>query len=399
MGIEYNKGQRRIIDDAKNFYRHSSNQVYEFGGYAGTGKSVVLNAIKEELGFQDQEIAAMSYIGQAAIVMRMKGFPFAKTCHSWLYTPTIKERKDKKGHIVYNEYFNRPICDMGFTYKSLDGIKAIFIDEGGAVPYDIAEEIESRGLKIFVAGDPGQLPPPMSRPKYLVNPNIPVLDEIMRQNEGSYILKIGEMVRKGIPVNPGMYGDAMVIEHGELDLETMAHADKIICGTNKTREGINKVYRKHILGYMDEIPHYGEKVICRKNNWNMEVDGINLANGLIGTVVNFPDISAFNGNTFFIDFQPDLFNSRFSQIQVDYKYFIANTEQRKQLSISKYYTGEKFEFAYAITAHVSQGAQYSQGIYIEDYMGGDMQRNVNYTGVTRFSNKLIYVKPKRKKYY
>ena len=74
MGIEYNKGQRRIIDDAKNFYRHSSNQVYEFGGYAGTGKSVVLNAIKEEFGFQDQEIAAMSYIGQAAIVMRMKGF-------------------------------------------------------------------------------------------------------------------------------------------------------------------------------------------------------------------------------------------------------------------------------------------------------------------------------------
>ena len=54
--------------------------------------------------------------------------------------------------------------------------------------------------------------------------------------------------------------------------------------------------------------------------------------------------------------------------------------------------------AYAITTHMSQGSQYPNGAYIEEYLSPDINKNLNYTGITRFSNFLIYVK-KKKKYY
>ena len=102
MGIILNNKQKQVISEAKKFYKSSSQQVFEFAGYAGTGKSVVLNAIKDELDLKYDEIAPMSYIGQAAINMRFKGFPNAKTCHSWLYQPKISVKKDKNGKVIYN---------------------------------------------------------------------------------------------------------------------------------------------------------------------------------------------------------------------------------------------------------------------------------------------------------
>ena len=59
--------------------------------------------------------------------------------------------------------------------------------------------------------------------------------------------------------------------------------------------------------------------------------------------------------------------------------------------------GEKFDLAYALTTHLAQGGEYSNGIYIEERLGDpNVSRNLNNTGVTRFRNGLIYVKPKRR---
>lgn len=393
MGIMPNAGQLSIVRDAINFYRNDSKQVFEFGGYAGTGKSVVLNLIKQELGLEFHEIAAMTYIGQAAIVMRMKGFANAKTGHSWLYTPVMVEKTDSKGRIIYDPYFHRPVFTMKFIPKDWVGIKAVFLDEGYSFPERLRKDLEAKNVKIFACGDPGQLPPVKDEPAYLKEfGTYPVLTEIMRQAEGSGIIHLATRARQGLPIEVGNYGDAMVIDYSDLDLNYLYYSDMIVCGKNDHRDMINKLYRKHILGYTDEIPHIGEKVICRKNNWQMDIDGINLTNGLRGTVMNNPDVSRFNGKTFKIDFKPDLIDGVFKELDVDYQYFVGNNDQRKYLKTSPYQEGEKFEFAYATTCHMSQGSQYMNGIYIEDRLKGGVQNNLNYTGITRFSNKLIYVK-------
>ena len=51
----------------------------------------------------------------------------------------------------------------------------------------------------------------------------------------------------------------------------------------------------------------------------------------------------------------------------------------------------KFDFAYAITVHSSQGSQFSSGIYLEeeDYNANNI--NIKYTAITRFVNRCIYI--------
>lgn len=398
MGIIPNKSQNTVINDAVEFYHNDSKQVYEFGGYAGTGKSVVLNLIREKLGLDYNQVAAMTYIGQAAIVMRTKGFFNAKTAHSWLYSPVMVEKTDSKGRTIFDPYFHRPIFEMKFIPKDLTGIRLIFVDEAYSLPERIRPELESRGIKIIACGDPGQLPPVKDNPAYLKTPGTyPVLTEIVRQAEGSGIIHLATRARQGLPIEVGDYGDAIVIEYSDLDLNYLYYSDMIVCGTNEHRDRINRIYRKNILGYVDEIPHMGEKVICRKNNWQVDVDGINLTNGLRGTILNNPDVSRFNGKTFTIDFRPDLIDGVFKDTEVDYQYFVGSNDQRKYLKNSPYQQGEKFEFAYATTCHLSQGSQYMNGIYIEDHLRGNIQSNLNYTGITRFSNKLVYVKPEKRR--
>ena len=57
-----------------------------------------------------------------------------------------------------------------------------------------------------------------------------------------------------------------------------------------------------------------------------------------------------------------------------------------------------FELGYAINTHIFQGSQFMNGIYISEYMNKNINRNLDYVGITRFSNTCIYVL-KSKKFY
>lgn len=398
MGMQLTDEQQHIVNEAVRFYKHSSEQVFQFTGYAGTGKSVVLNSILERLDIPLHRVAPMSYIGQASVVMRLKGLTNAKTIHSWLFKPVEAVKLDKDGNIIKDEYFNRPKFELRFEPKPLDDIDIILIDEAGSVPFELKHEIESRGKKIIATGDLGQLPPVYGNPAYLYSGRVHQLTKIMRQAQNSGLLFLADRARKGIPIHEGFYGDVLVINEDDLTDQMIANSDVVIVGKNATRDFINNKVRREILNIKTDLPAYGERMVCRKNNWNVEVDGINLANGLLGNVVNMPGVHGFDGKTYKIDFQPTFMNTYFKDISCDYNYLISDHKQKQLLKNNKYNSGEKFEFAYAITCHMSQGAQFNNGIYLEEFLGKDIQNNLNYTGITRFSNSMIYVKKKRKYY-
>ena len=397
--FRFNEGQTRVIREAVHHIKHGNEQVYQFAGKAGTGKTAVLWKIIQEVGIPLDKIACMAYIGQAAIVMRTRGLYNAKTIHSTLYQLEDVIQFDENGNVLMDPVFNKPIVKLVFRPKPLDDIDYMIIDEGGTVPMSMKQEIESRGKKIIVCGDLGQLPPVADKPAYLYDGKVTYLTEIMRQANGSYIPYIADMVSRGIPLNAGMYKNVLVIEEKDLTDEMIKYSNIVICGTNKTRDRYNKHIREDILGYKNNIPNYGEKVICRKNNWNIEIDGISLANGLIGQVIYPTNVSRFNGKQFYMDFKPDLLDAYFKDLECDYEYFTAPYEKREYIKNSKYHKGEKFEFAYAITTHLSQGAQYPSGIYIQEYLGDDIQNKLNYVGATRFSDYLIYVIPNRRTFF
>ena len=84
--MDLNAGQRFIVEKAIDWYYNSPEQLFQYDGPPGSGKSVVLNAIVKTLGLNVYtEVAPMSFIGAASLVMRTKGLYSAKTAHSWCY--------------------------------------------------------------------------------------------------------------------------------------------------------------------------------------------------------------------------------------------------------------------------------------------------------------------------
>jgi len=393
----FNPEQERIINEAVNHIKNdnSGELVYQFSGKAGTGKTTVIKEIIRRIGIPPHRVAVMTYIGQASIILRTKGITNAKTIHSWLYY-SEEEPIIQNGEILRDPVYNKPITRTVFRKKkTLEDIDYIIIDEAYTVPKRMRKDIESFGIKIIASGDEHQLPPVSDEPAFLVDGKIDFLTQIMRQGAGSKILELADWLSNGYTISPGFYGEVLIIEDKDLTDAMMLNSNIMICAKNATRDELNNYVRHNLLHIPlnQKLPIYGEKVICRKNEWDNEVNGISLANGLIGTVIN--DISPLDidrkKKEFTMDFKPDLFNGIFYDVHCDYEYFTANSNMRQQLKNNPYNRGSKFEFADAITTHLSQGAQYPQGIYFKEYFRRDLQRNLDYTGVTRFSNFVIVV--------
>ena len=397
--MRWNKKQEEIINKAVYHVLHGNEQVYQYSGYPGTGKTAVLMEIIRRIGIPLNRIAPMAYIGQAAIVMRSKGLYNAKTCHSTCFELVDEILVDNNGNPIIDHTFNKPKKELVFRPKPMESFRDIdyfIIDEGYTVPIEMKSVIEQYGKKIIVAGDWGQLPPVKSKPAYLTDrENTDCLVEIMRQDANGGIAYISKLVREGKPLSPGYYGNALVIERRDLTIDMIKNSQIIICGKNKTRERFTDLVRHDILHTDSILPGYGEKLICRKNNWGVEVDGISLANGLIGKVTKIPSVIDFDYKKFNIDFTTDLMNIPFLNIDCDYEYFTADYEKKQLLKNNKYNMSNKMEYAYAITTHLSQGAEYNNGIYIQEYFPQDIQNNLNHVGASRFRGFLIYVIPDR----
>ena len=380
--------QEELIRRATKWFNDpDAPQTFQYSGKAGTGKSEVMHAIIESIGLTETEYKAMAYTGAAALVMRRKGFVGAKTIHSSIYEPAY----DKKNKRV-----------IRFQWKYIDPhVRLICIDEASMVGERIKYDLLRQNRKILCCGDLNQLPPVKDQPAFLSeNDDIFYLTKIMRQKEDSPIVQIADKVLNGIPVMPGNYGNTvLVIQKKDLwnnIYDIVKYYGIIICGKNVTRDEINDYVREKIYGYASPLPLKGEKLICRQNDWNQEVDGINLVNGLYGTASSTPTISVYEDDAFQMDFMPEFMDTPFINLMCDYKYFRADYHERRRMKedFKEPRHLQKFEYAYAITTHVSQGSQFRTGVYMEEYLPRAGNK-LNYTGITRFSDKCIYVLPDR----
>lgn len=397
MKIELTDEQEKLLKESKDWYNNSSELIFQFTGKAGVGKSFISHLIIKELGLKEEEVAPMAYTGAAAIVMRVNGFTTACTIHSWLYKLTVVKEFDSNAGKV--------ISKKKFVYTPLDKnkIKLILIDEASMVPYHMKKDIEANGIKIIATGDLNQLPPVKDKPAYLYEGKVFTLTKIMRQAKNSAIVELANLILKGREPQIGNYGQVLVISQDQVTKDMLYQMETVICGTNKTRDYINYLVRNEIIGVKNPLPQYGEKVVCRSNDWQLTIDGISLANGLVGTVCNSPSIANYKDNRFLLDFRPDLFpDIYFYDIECDYKYIVSDYRTRQGLrsleNKKNNHKVHKFEYAYAITTHISQGSQFQKGMYIQEFLSRDIQRNLNYTGITRFREFCIYVLPYTRPY-
>ena len=401
-----NQGQQKVLAAAVNWYRNSSKQIFEFDGEAGTGKSVTLHAILDALGLHPSEYMPMAYTGAASVVMRLRGFPTARSIHSSLYKVIEVANNENDPFLSMNTSLDTKKRHKEFVPKDKSDIdprvKLFVIDEGYMVPNSMKREIEKYGIKMLVTGDSGQLPPIGGDPAFLSGCDVMHLTELMRQSYNNPIVYLAHRARRGLPIDCGLYGNrALVIEESELTNEMVLGVGNIVCGTNNTREAFNRRIRELLGMDMYSLPMFGERVICRNNNWSVEEDGIALCNGLSGYVVSQYEPSRFIHDKYTMDFLPDLLNHPFRNLEMSYKYFVSDTvtrKQMKQLNTKRYSIGELFEFAYAITTHLAQGQEFPSGIVYEEYLRADVQAQLLYTAITRMKEYIIFVKRPRKIY-
>ena len=139
-----------------------------------------------------------------------------------------------------------------------------------------------------------------------------------------------------------------------------------------------------MFGFTNPTPNLGERLVCRKNNWQIESGGINLTNGLVGNCITMIGPDSFNQKdvTFKMSFKPDIIDSYFKDIDVDLRYMTSDKKGRD-----------------ALTTHMSQGSEFNRGMYFEEYLNKNINRNLHYVGITRFKQHCIYVKKRPRRYW
>ena len=266
MGKELNNDQICMIYKMEHWWRDLPKQLFQVSGGAGTGKTFSILAFIEKIGLELDEVLFVSYMGKAVSQMIRNGLP-AKTIHSTCYTYDKEVERDEDGHMVFLENGKPKMKYVQHLKDHISSkIKLIVVDEGFTVPEQNAKDLLSFGIPTVALGDSNQLPPPFGRPYFLREFDVE-LHQIMRQAEGNPIIYLANEILAGNQLKPGVYGETQVIRKAQLTDFCLRHADVVLTSTNRLRGAINDLFRSSFYNYPDlECPHYGEKIICRRND-------------------------------------------------------------------------------------------------------------------------------------
>lgn len=250
------------------------------------------------------------------------------------------------------------------------------------------EDILSFGIPVVMMGDCNQLPPVFGASSILDFPDF-TLTKIMRQAEGDPIVYLSQCILHDIPIEYGTYGRSKVVESVPIDQHVISDYDMLICAKNKTRDALNKDILYNVFHRDNEVPFIGAKMICRKNDWDESIDGIYLTNGLVGYVTDI-NLSSLYRDILYMSFQPDFMDRSFEKLSVNYKFLTALPEEKQDFGFDDL---DRFEYAYAITTHLSQGSEYPRVLFMDEkFQNREMQKRLRYTAITRAKDMVTYVK-------
>lgn len=367
--------QRHAVDLVITWFNDpTKNSPLRLGGYAGTGKTTIIDYILNyelhtdplDLPLNNTTIRAnvCAFTGKACHVLQRKGIFRAQTIHSMIYDAATQ-----------------PDGSVEFYLRSSDALPGhpnlIIVDEASMVSSDLYRDLLSFNIKLLFIGDPGQLEPVGDNPNLMHNPNY-VLTKIHRQAEKSPIITLASQVRNNGPVRLVDPTGAVVIKPRLADASVLASVDQVICGKNATRVLLNNRIRNHFGRSSANPLVVGDKLICLRNNRKFKL---------------------FNGYIFFVNMIVDEDSDTWTCCLSDEA---GTTHASIPIWKRPFYLQEKFDtateripshciyadYGYAITAHKSQGSEWpSVLVYWETIYKTDMAR-WGYTAITRASEKL-----------
>lgn len=399
------------------WFFNTDDQVFILSGYAGTGKTFLIDyVVREVLHLKaGKEAVFVSPTGKAAANL-VKNGTVAGTVHSLIYMRDGDEFDvDENGEIIEAgalSFIKREKID--------ERIRLIIIDEASMVNETVLNDLLSFNVKCLFSGDGAQLPPVSGECALLANPHY-TLTKIVRQAEDNPIIQVATMAREGKRIPFGSYGDKVcVIGKNGLSPEDRRRlflkADQIICGRNKTRTALNE----EIRGYKgippeEKLPTEGEKLICTLNDWEKPLDKderFYLVNGIIGRaseiVPSFDDLATMEFQADFLEesvkvpFDTGIFTEgEYAHLYGDRAVTLsdgtvvheANFQLLRKLRAVAEEVICRFEFAYAVTCHKAQGSEFDFVIvFDESWVFGEERNRWLYTAITRAKEKLLIIR-------
>lgn len=372
---EQNAARRKIVS----WYKDKRGpQEFYLAGYAGTGKSTLLDLLIEELrqSCGAQRVRVGAYTGKAAHVLRRKGVEGAQTIHSMMY----RLRDDMPGGEL--------VWDLDPAGQAADA-DLIVLDECSMVPEAMAADLRSFGKKTLVLGDPGQLPPVRGAGAFTNREPDAFLSEIHRQAAENPIIRLATEVRQGRRPAFGDYGQGVKVVPYDQDAAQYVYDREIqvLCGLNRNRWGLTQRIRKH-REYEGRLPQPGERILCCRNNRRT-----GLFNGMLGTVAapmepsdDQPECLAFVadmedlGGDLATEVHPYLFEAHF-------------TGSARAPELPKGTHVDHFDWGFVLTCHKAQGSQWPRISVVDD--SSAFREDANrwlYTAITRAESELTLMR-------
>jgi len=354
--------QKQVIRDILKSLS-DGQEIITFGGIGGSGKSTICSFILNALNRKGLRYHPCAFTGKAANVMRKKGMKTATTIHSSIYSPVT-------------DLETKSVTWIMKPWDEVTGqIDGFLVDEASMVSKEIHEDLASYNLPIIYVGDHGQLEPIGTSFNLMKDPMYKL--ETVHRNAGE-ISHFANHLRKGNPPSTFEWQKQVqiVYPHAVKD-EHYSKVDQVICAFNKTRVGINekvRSYKKIDLSYIAK----NEKIICLRNNKRLCI-----FNGMQAIVTKIRSKNRFDfisdGRLYEnILYDPD----QFGKIKNDFEF-----KQEKN----------PFDYAYAITAHKSQGDEFGSVIGYEERCDKWDHVRWSYTVASRAKRSLIWVSSN--KYY
>lgn len=395
-----NAGQTDAAKALMHWYKTKYQPIFRLGGSPGSGKSYTAVAALKELNLRKSHIVFCTFTGQASLVLMRyleNGDYQVSTIHN----------------LIYDTVYDHMHKDFRFELKKhLGNARLIVVDEASMVSTMLKEALESFGLPILALGDPDQLPAIETPDKFgfigatsfMDNPDV-LLTEPMRQHKDSKILHLAALAKAQKKIDVGVYSDLVeVVRKEDLQLEDYLNVDQVICGYNSTIKEKTEDIRSY-LGFESSSPSINDKVIITQNNNQIRQDTYPLTNGMIGRILNMPEIgkrkdyftnsdsfskqqslgSYLEKDIYAINFKADFMTNPFeTSLYVPATDFNFEKELIDK-NVSKYFT--RMEYGYLTSCHRAQGNQFDSLLVLDESFGPEPWRWL-YTAITRAKRQL-----------
>jgi exodeoxyribonuclease-5 len=442
-------GQLKMIQELALFLSSDDpSEIMLVKGYAGTGKTTLVNSVVRTLHSMKLRSVLLAPTGRAAkVISAYTGRP-AWTIHRKIYRQ--KSGKDGLGVFVLDR---NPHKDTYFIVDESsmigDGIPDSPFGSGDLLR-DLLEYVErGSNCRLILVGDTAQLPPvglalsPALDRSRLEKMGFRIreieMTDVVRQSEGSGILfnatRIRDLIseqKEDYPVfNFSAYGDVSLIGGADLLEAIGASYDRygtgetiVVTRSNKRANRFNAGIRSQILWREEEIAA-GDLLMVVKNNyfWKDEENRIDfIANGDIVKVekvgsyeeehgyrfanlrISLPDYQDLeldvkvNLNVLDLD-APSLTRDQqrtlYLSVAEDYPEEVNHKQAATKIVLDPYFNALQVKFAYAVTCHKSQGGQWKsvfldQGYFTDEMLSLEYLRWM-YTAFTRATEELYLV--------